>query len=236
MDAAWVEQVLTKAGYNVLETSGGAIVLEDPTCILRSFESFVNFAWAAIGGLALVLLFGWGLAMVRGAKIDIVENIRNLFLLFAGLAMIPALVGFLIGRQVWECKKIVVSMEEVEKLISIEDIDKAARREEETTRREEAARERRERREAAAREKQASSSQPPAEQPTQSARPVQSTKPAVQSTRPTQSAAAKPTTKPAQTASSNARPAAARNTRIGKLSEQFETGGAGPGTINMKSK
>jgi len=123
MDAVTIKQILIKAGYNVLDIRGGDVIIEDPTCLLRAFSDFIDFAGIAIGGVTMMLLFGWGIALIRGAKMDIIELFRDLFLLSAGLAIIPVLVNFLIGQEVWECKKIGVSVSAINKALSFKELD-----------------------------------------------------------------------------------------------------------------
>jgi hypothetical protein len=110
MDAAKIMEILTEAGFQVLGIADDAIVLEAPSCILRGFMSFIDFAWIALGGLTGLMLFGWAVAMIRGSDPKIADKIRNLFLLFGGLATVPALTSFLFGEGILQCDQISVSI------------------------------------------------------------------------------------------------------------------------------
>jgi hypothetical protein len=100
-------------------SDGGFFFLEDPTCFLRSLESFVNIAWIAIAAFAGVLLFGWGVAMIRGAKGDIVANIRNLFLMLGIIAAARPIASLIWGDNMFGigCDVIQVPVAEVNKII-----------------------------------------------------------------------------------------------------------------------
>ena len=121
MDVASINKILTDAGYKVLGHGGGAVTLEDPTCIIAAFNDFIDFAWIAIGGLTMLLLFGWAVALIRGAKMEIVDNMRNLFLLCGGLTAVPAVISLLIEKQVLECGKIRVSTSEITRILSLKE-------------------------------------------------------------------------------------------------------------------
>ncbi|MDR2268914.1 MAG: hypothetical protein LBD94_01900 [Rickettsiales bacterium] len=121
MDAAAIAQSLGKSGYQVLGIEGGAVILEDPTCIIRNLSDFIDFAWIVMGLLAMILLFGWGIALIRAAEIKIIDNLRNLFLLFSGLAVIPALVGFLLDKGALECRQLKISVSEINRVLAMKD-------------------------------------------------------------------------------------------------------------------
>ncbi|MDR1071942.1 MAG: M23 family metallopeptidase [Rickettsiales bacterium] len=124
MDFAKISELLTNSGFRVLGEEGGAIVLEDPTCILRSLADFMNFAWIAIGGLAAFLLLGWAVSLIRGGKVEVaVDNLRNLFLLFAGLALVPAIAKFMLNEDLLQCKTMRVSISGVNEILSLKKMD-----------------------------------------------------------------------------------------------------------------
>lgn len=122
MDWVSVAEILTDAGYVVIGSNSTSFVVEDPTCILRAFTDFIDFAWLLLGALAAILLFGWGIALIRGASMDIRENMRNLFLLFGCLAAAPAIISFLVGEGILECKHIEVSFSEISKTLALKDL------------------------------------------------------------------------------------------------------------------
>lgn len=123
MDAKQIAESLIKSGYQVLETQADAVIMEDPTCIIRSLMNFINFAGTAVGALAALMLFGWAIALIRGANIDIRENLKNLFLLFGGLALIPALIRFLADQNVMECRRIQIPVSEINNILALKKSD-----------------------------------------------------------------------------------------------------------------
>jgi hypothetical protein len=123
MDFAKIEELLTKSGFRVLGQEGDAIVLEDPTCILRSLADFIDFAWIVLGGLTMILLFGWAVSMIRGAKIEIIDNLKNLFLLFCGLSLIPVLTSFMLREGLLQCGTMKASISGVNEVLSLKKLD-----------------------------------------------------------------------------------------------------------------
>jgi hypothetical protein len=94
--------------------------MEDPSCILRSFETFLDYAWIAVTFIAGLLLFGWAIAYIRGSKVDgLFTNLRNLTLIFGILAAVKPAVGLIWGGDIFArgCKVIQVSASEVQKIL-----------------------------------------------------------------------------------------------------------------------
>lgn len=110
---------LRNSGFNVLGSDGVYISLEDPSCILRSFETFTEYAWIAISFITGMLLFGWAVSMIRGAKNDILTNLRNLTLIFGVLAAAKPIINVIWGDDLFArgCKTIKVSIYEVERIL-----------------------------------------------------------------------------------------------------------------------
>jgi GH24 family phage-related lysozyme (muramidase) len=111
---------LENSGFRVLGSDGVFIWLEDPTCFVRSLEGFVDIAWIVITAFAGVLLFGWGVSLIRGAKGDIATNIRNLFLIFGILAASRPIVNMIWGDDLFArgCSVVQVPVEKVNEIIS----------------------------------------------------------------------------------------------------------------------
>lgn len=107
---------LKNAGFYNVELKGDTIFMEDPSCVIRSFENFFEFAWGVVVLLSLFLLMGWGFALIRGAKYDkTFSNLRNLTIIFCAMAMVKPLLTFIYGDDLFgsTCKKISVSVDEV---------------------------------------------------------------------------------------------------------------------------
>ncbi len=119
MNTDTILRLLKNSGFNVLGSDSQFIILEDPSCILRSFEAFINYTWIAISFIAGLLLFGWAISMIRGAKTDIATNIRNLFLIFGILAAVKPIVNLIYGDDIFArgCKTIKVSIADIQKIL-----------------------------------------------------------------------------------------------------------------------
>ena len=119
MNATEIERLLQNSGIRVLGTDSVSVYIEDPSCILRGFQTFLEYAWVIIIFITGVLLFGWAVSMIRGAKNDIATNIRNLFLMFAALSMIGPIISVIYGGDIFGigCKTIQVSIDELNTLL-----------------------------------------------------------------------------------------------------------------------
>ncbi len=98
---------------------GSFIYLEDPSCILRSFMTFAEYAWIIIVFITGILLFGWAISMIRGAKNDIFTNLRNLVLIFGVLAAAGPIINMIYGDDLFKrgCRTIKVELSEVNRLL-----------------------------------------------------------------------------------------------------------------------
>lgn len=113
-------RLLKNSGFHNLRADSEFIYMEDPSCILRSFETFLDYAWFIITVLAGVLLFGWAISMIRGAKYDnIFINMRNLILIFGGLSLTKPVINLVYGDDLFArgCGTISVSIDEIKKLL-----------------------------------------------------------------------------------------------------------------------
>lgn len=115
-------RLLKNAGFHVLGLDGISIQIEDPACILRSFETFIDYAWIAITFITGVLLFGWAIAMIRGSKNgpgNLITNMRNLILIFGILAASKPIINLIWGGDLFArgCNTIHVSISDVEKIL-----------------------------------------------------------------------------------------------------------------------
>ena len=115
-----VVRLLEKSGLRVQGADDAFIYIEDPSCVLRAFENFLEYAWMAIGVITAGLIIGWGISMIRGAKNAITENFKTLILIFGILtAMWPILNviygGNLVGAM---CKTTKVAISNVNEILT----------------------------------------------------------------------------------------------------------------------
>lgn len=119
MNTDVILRLLTNSGFHILGADGSFIYLEDPSCILRSFETFIEYAWIIIAFLTGLLLFGWAISMIRGAKNDIFTNLRNLLIIFGVLTAAGPIVNMIWGDDLFArgCRTIKVPISEVNRLL-----------------------------------------------------------------------------------------------------------------------
>ncbi len=104
---------LHNSGFHDAEinTTTRTIHMEDPTCIARTFESFVEIAWIAIVAIAGILTFVWAISLIRGVKNDLFVNMRNLAAIFILLAvLLPSVSKYLFNNI---CSEITADLDKV---------------------------------------------------------------------------------------------------------------------------
>lgn len=117
---------LRNSGFKVLGQDGDFLVLEDPSCVLRHFETFINYAWTIIATITAFLIFGWAISMIRGAKNGVSNTaigIRNLVIIFGILSAIYPILNVIYGGDFigQGCKEIRVSLTEVRNILNTTD-------------------------------------------------------------------------------------------------------------------
>ncbi|MBQ6735922.1 MAG: hypothetical protein IJQ90_00330 [Alphaproteobacteria bacterium] len=115
-----IQNILERSGLRVTGIDTNFIYIEDPSCILRGFETFLGYAWDVLLLITVFLIMGWGISMIRGAKNDIINNMKNLILIFGILTVVPLILnlvygGDLIGRG---CKTLKVSVGEINEILA----------------------------------------------------------------------------------------------------------------------
>lgn len=87
-------QHLSDSGVSA-EKVGEVFFVSDANCFVSSvFEFFTTFQ-TFLYIMTAFLLAGWGWSLIRGAKMNIVVNLRNLFMLFVALSLVrPIMIAF----------------------------------------------------------------------------------------------------------------------------------------------
>lgn len=125
MELETIFRLLHNSGFENLSADSVNIYMEDPGCIVRSFQTFFEYAWMALVFITAILLAGWAWAMIRGSKNaefqNLTNNVRNLILILGVISAAPVFVntifgGDLIGRG---CKTIAVPLSKVEELLAL---------------------------------------------------------------------------------------------------------------------
>lgn len=125
-------RLLTNSGFRVLNVDESTLYLEDPSCILRGFETFIDYAWIAIICITGMLLFGWAISMIRGVKNDIFTNLRSLIIIFGTLSAVGPIVNLIWGDDLFArgCRTIEVPISEVNRLLDAKKLELSKRNDE----------------------------------------------------------------------------------------------------------
>lgn len=125
MDIETIFRLLDNSGFHNLSADSVNIYMEDPGCVVRSFQTFFEYAWTILMFIVGILLAGWAWAMIRGSKnaqlASITNNIKNLVLILGTICIVPAVVnaiygGDLIGQG---CKTISIPLEKINALLDL---------------------------------------------------------------------------------------------------------------------
>ena len=115
---------LENAGYYGVSADANFIYMEDPTCILRTLETFIEYAWPVVIFLTGALLFGWAIAFIRGSKYsDIFINMRNLLLILFTLSVFKPILNLIYGNNFFArgCDTVKMSLAHVNELLELRD-------------------------------------------------------------------------------------------------------------------
>ncbi len=123
MNTDTILRLLTNSGFRILDANADFVYIEDPSCILRSFATFIEYAWIIICVLTALLLTGWAISMIRGAKNDLFSNLFSLTMIFATLGMAIPIVNEIWGGNLFArgCRRIPISISETMKILEARD-------------------------------------------------------------------------------------------------------------------
>ena len=122
MDIATILRLLKNSGFYNLRVDSQNLYMEDPSCIVRGFQDFVEYAWVFIVAITGILLVAWAISVIRGAKVsDIAANFKYLVLIFGILSLSFPIMKLIFGDDLFAhgCKTISVPIEEVKKLLEL---------------------------------------------------------------------------------------------------------------------
>ncbi len=125
MDTDIILRLLQNSGFHILGSDGTFLYLEDPSCILRSFETFIDYAWLAIVCITGLFLFGWAISLIRGAKTDYFSNLRNLIIMLGTVSAVIPIVNLIWGDDLFAkgCRTIKVSWAEINEILDARNLE-----------------------------------------------------------------------------------------------------------------
>lgn len=114
--------LLNNSGIKVISITDSVLKIEDPGCIIRSFEKLINYGWGLISLITAVLIFGWAIAYIRGSKISsILNNFKNIVLILSIVSVIKPIISIFYGDDIFTkgCREIEISKEKVNNLLEL---------------------------------------------------------------------------------------------------------------------
>lgn len=123
METERIIRLMENAGFKILGADSQYVYIEEPSCILRGFVSFAEYAWIALACVTVLLLFGWAISMIRGSKNDMFTNMRNLILIFCAMSAAGPAVNAIFGEDLFArgCKTEKLSIAEITELLKMRD-------------------------------------------------------------------------------------------------------------------
>ncbi len=120
MDIEQILRLMQNAGFRVHGADAQFIYIEDPACVLRAFATFAEYAWLAVVGVTGLLLFGWAISMIRGAKNDIFTNLRNLILILGIVSAAGPIINVIFGDDLFRrgCSTAEISIADVQEMLA----------------------------------------------------------------------------------------------------------------------
>lgn len=112
-------RLLRNSGFHGIVVNADSVVVEDPACILRSFEVFAHYAWIVISVLTGLMIVVWAIALIRGAKLDYFTSMRDMAMVFGVLTALGPIVNFVYGDDLFArgCRQITIPIEEINRLL-----------------------------------------------------------------------------------------------------------------------
>ncbi len=123
MEVDKIVRLLQNSGFHIYGADSRYIYIEDPSCILRSFSTFAEYAWIIITFLTGLFLMGWAISLIRGVKNDYVTNLRNMILIFGILSAAGPIINVIYGDDLFKrgCETISVSVADVQEMLAARD-------------------------------------------------------------------------------------------------------------------
>lgn len=113
-------KMLERAGMHVNGADEEFIYIEDPGCVIRGFQSFLENAWLVLAFITVALVMIWGISMISGAKNDIKNNFKTIVLIFGILTASGPILNLIYGGDLvgTTCGEIKVNMNQVNTVLA----------------------------------------------------------------------------------------------------------------------
>lgn len=117
-DLYTILRILKDSGYDIINTDDAYIYMIDPVCPVNSFLDIIEYGWIILCCVTAVLLFGWAVTMIRGAKHSVFKNLRDLFLIFGTVSAIIPIVNMLWGDDIKTsvCETVKIEITELQQI------------------------------------------------------------------------------------------------------------------------
>ena len=122
MNTDTILRLLQNAGFYEVRADSNFVYMEDPSCILRGFETFIEYMWIIITIITGILLFGMAVSIIRGAKYSSAfTNLRNLLLIFGALSAVYPIMNVLYNGDLFAtgCKTFSIPIAEINKMLDL---------------------------------------------------------------------------------------------------------------------
>ena len=115
-----IKTLLENAGLRVEGITDGFIIMEDPACVLRGFQTFLDDAWIVLTVITGFMIMIWGIAKIRGAKFSEINYFKTLTMIFIVLSLMWPILNLIYGGNLLGigCKKIKVPLDEVQNILT----------------------------------------------------------------------------------------------------------------------
>ncbi len=115
MNTDIIIRLLQNSGFIIRGSDYNNILIEDPTCILRASQNFIEYSWIAISCITGLFLFGWAISFIMGAKLNVFDNIKSLVLILGILSAAPPIISGIFGVDIYaeNCKTVAIPKSDI---------------------------------------------------------------------------------------------------------------------------
>lgn len=115
-----VVRILTSSGLNVIGADDDFLYIEDPSCPVRAFQTFAEYAWIILCVMTVLLLLAWAVAKIRAVKGDLRNAFKNLFLICGIVSLTMPILNIIYGGDLigTVCQKVKIPVSEVNSILA----------------------------------------------------------------------------------------------------------------------